>query len=388
MDYIESFFEQYPNFGIPAILLGSFLIYRITRYLLARILYRLAIRTENVYDDLIVDHLHPFRIAWIAPLLVFYSLADSLFGTNSTIKTISLFLIIWVITWFLSSLLNALNEIYEHRPSYSGISIKGYVDLAKIFISLIAIILSASLFTGESVVVLLSGLGALTAIILLIFQDTILAFVSNIQIASLDLIKEGDWISVPSFGADGIVVNMTLHSITIQNADKTLTSIPTRQVVQAPYKNYRGIAESGGRRLKRSLVLDQSTIKFCDSGLFKKLQKIELLSDSLEEVKRLSKKDYATHINEFQKTNVDVFISFMEEYLKSRDDIHKKKMLFLVRTLPPTSTGMGVEIYVFTHELDWKKSEIIQRKIFNYLLATLDYFDLKVYQLATSLPKN
>ncbi len=341
MDYIEAFLEQYPYLAFPALLLGSFLIYRISRFFLGRILYRLAIRTENVYDDLIVDHLHPFRIAWIAPLLVIYSIADDLFGVNSTVKTISLFLIIWVITWFLSSLFNALNEIYEHRPSYSGISIKGYFDLAKIFISLIAIILSASLFTGESVVVLLSGLGALTAIILLIFQDTILAFVSNIQIASLDLIKEGDWISVPSFGADGIIVNMTLHTITIQNADKTLTSIPTRQVVQAPYKNYRGIAESGGRRLKRSLVLDQSTIKFCDSGLTKKLKKIELLSDYIEEVDRLSKKDYATHINEFQKTNVDVFISFMEEYLKSRDEIYTKKMLFFSADIAAHLNGHG-----------------------------------------------
>jgi miniconductance mechanosensitive channel len=382
VESFSSWITANPYLALLIVLLLSYLVYRATRILLSRLLYRVVVNTESVYDDLVVDSLSPFRIAWIVPLLLIYSFSDSFFAPDSVVKRFSLFLIIWVLSYFLTSIFNALNEIYEHRPSYSGVSIRGYVDLAKIFVVLIGLVLSVSLLTGESVVVLLSGLGALTAILLLIFQDTILAFVSNIQIASLDLIKEGDWLVVPGYDANGVVVNMTLHTITIQNSDQTLTSIPTRQVVQAPYKNFRGIQDSGGRRIKRSIYVDQTSIKFSDKKLLKELGKIDLLKERLKDISGAS--DNLAAVNDNQLTNVDLYISFVEEYFSRRKDVYQKGMIFLVRTLPPSSEGMGIETYIFTTELDWVKYEKLQRDAFNFLIAALAIFDLRIFQNPTS----
>ena len=382
IELIGIWINDNPYVSLALVLISSYFIYRATRILLSRLLYRLVVNTESVYDDLVVDSLSPFRIAWIVPLLLIYSFSDYFFEPDSVVKRFSLFLIIWVVSYFLTSLFSALNEIYEHRPSYSGVSIRGYIDLAKIFVALIGLVLSVSLLTGESVIVLLSGVGALTAILLLIFQDTILAFVSNIQIASLDLIKEGDWLVVPGYDANGVVVNMTLHTITIQNSDQTLTSIPTRQVVQAPYKNFRGIQDSGGRRIKRSIFIDQTSIKFSDKKLINRLSKIDLLKERLSDVNVSN--DELSAINNNQGTNVDLYIAFIEEYFSRRKDVFQKGMIFLIRALPPSAEGLGIETFIFTTELDWVNYEKIQRDTFNYLIAALTIFDLRIFQNPSS----
>jgi miniconductance mechanosensitive channel len=219
-------------------------------------------------------------------------------------------------------------------------------------IVVVAVILSISLFSGESPLVLLTGLGALTAVLLLIFQSTILSLVASIQIASHDLLKEGDWIDVPSYEADGLVVNISLHTIKVQNSDKSFTIIPTYKIVDVAYKNWRGMLESGGRRIKRSILVDMTTVRFCDEEMLTKLRKIDLIQDyldqriqAIEEYRRARPEEYDSPLDGPQITNTEVFRGYIVAYLKNRTDIHREGMPFLVRTLAPTPTGLPIELY-------------------------------------------
>ena len=189
----------------------------------------------------------------------------------------TLFFIIWITAITLSSLLTALNEIYESRPDFKGVSIQGYLDVAKLLTMAIALILSVSLLSGQSPVVLLTGLGAITAVLLLVFQDTILSLVASVQINSMDLIKEGDWIEVPPYGEDGDVLNINLHTIKIQNFDMTTTVIPTHKMIEVAYKNWRGMRDAGGRRIQRPIRVDMTSMKICDDAMLKDLEKIDLI---------------------------------------------------------------------------------------------------------------
>jgi len=272
------------------------------------------------------------------------------------------------------------------------VSIQSYLDITKILFILVAIILSISLFSGESPLVLLTGLGALTAVLLLIFQDTILALVASINIAANNLIKEGDWLEVPGYGADGDVVNISLHAIKIQNFDKTFTVIPTHKIVDTAYKNWRGMQESGGRRIQRSVLVDMTSIKFCDEDLLKELRRIDLIQEqldakiqALDEYRRAHLQHYDSPLDGPQITNVEDFRAYIEAYLKNRTDIHKDGMPFLVRTLSPTPTGLPIELYIFTRTTQWEEYETIQAEIFDHLLAAAGHFDLRVFQEPTGM---
>ena len=259
---IQTWIAQNPTLALTGAITLSVLIFFLARLIIGKGLFSLAKLTRTRVDDIIIHHLKPFRIAWIAPLVLISLLAHLAPDYQVIIQKTALFFILWVTALTVNSLLNAVNEIYESNPNYSGVAIQGYLDLVKILVALVAIILTISLFTDQSPVILLSGLGAVTAILLVVFHDTILSLVASVQIAAHDLIKEGDWIEVPSYDADGDVINMSLHTIKIQNFDKTITVIPTFKMVDVAYKNWRGMQESGGRRIKRSLHIDQASIRF------------------------------------------------------------------------------------------------------------------------------
>jgi miniconductance mechanosensitive channel len=389
---LQMWVEQNPSIAISIILISSIALFLFTRNILARGLIRLASRTKSKVDDILLKHLRPFRTSWLAPLTVIYAFAYLLPKYEDAIKKATLFLILWVSVITITSLLNALNEIYESRPSFNGVSIQSYLDITKILFILVAIILSISLFSGESPLVLLTGLGALTAVLLLIFQDTILSLVASINIAANNLIKEGDWLEVPGYGADGDVVNISLHAIKIQNFDKTFTVIPTYKIVDTAYKNWRGMQESGGRRIQRSVLVDMTSIKFCDEDLLQKLRRIDLIQDrldakihALDDYRRDHLQHYDSPLDGPQITNVEVFRSYIEAYLKNRIDIHKDGMPFLVRTLSPTPTGLPIELYIFTRTIRWEEYENIQAEIFDHLLAAAEHFDLRVFQEPTGM---
>jgi miniconductance mechanosensitive channel len=366
------------------------LIFLITRWLLATTLNYIASRSKTRYDNILIENLKPFHLAWITPLLVIYFYSYLLPDYKSIIEKIVLFLIIWIVTITINALLNAFNEIYESSPNFSGVSIKGYLDIGKILIVLVAVILSISLFTDQSPIALLSGLGAITAILLLIFRDTILSLVASIQISAYDMIKQGDWIEVPSYGVDGDVMDISLHTIKIQNFDKTFTMIPTYKIIEVGYRNWRGMQESGGRRIKRSIYLDIASIKLCSMEELERYQKINLIknyvSGKIQAIGEEPKQDVGaidSPLNSIQLSNATVYRTYIEAYLRSRQDIHSDGMTFLIRQLAPGPTGLPIELYIFTTTVDWIEYEMIQAEIFDHLLAAASYFDLCIFQQPT-----
>jgi len=255
------------------------------------------------------------------------------------------------------------------------------LDIGKLLFLMVGIILSISLFTGESPVLLLSGLGALSAVLLLVFQDTILALVASAQIAINDLVKEGDWLEVPSYDADGEVTNMSLNSIKIQNWDNTFTVIPTHKLMETSYKNWRGMSQSGGRRIKRSLYLDIQSIHFCTPEDLEHLRQIPLLKDFIERrgwEPKGGEPVAAIKITP-RLTNVAAFTAYVDAYLRQRPDL-RKDMTILVYQLDPGPTGLPIEIYAYSNTIEWEPFEAVQANIFDHLLATIPEFGLRVFQ--------
>lgn len=354
----------------PWVVLGAVLFsFIIARYVVGRGLTWLARSSKNQWDDVLVKHMRPNRLSWVAPLAIIYAFAYIWPQFARILQSVSLFIILWILVLTLNALLSAANIIYESRANYSGVAIQGYLDLGKILVIGVGIILSISVFTGRSPLLLLGGLGALTAILLLIFQDTILGLVASVQIAANDLVKEGDWIEVPAFNADGDVTNMSLHTVKIQNFDKTFTVIPTHKLLEVSFKNWRGMSQSGGRRVKRSISLDIQSVRFCNDKEMARLKQMDLL------------KDFFTN-KPSQLTNVSVFMAYVDGYLRQRPDV-KKDQTIMVRQLDPGPTGLPIEIYIFTTTTAWEAYEAIQASIFDHLLAVAPEFGLRVFQNPT-----
>lgn len=389
---IQIWIAQNPELAFASVVLLSLIVYIIARTFIARGLMSLALKTESKYDDIIVESLRPFRFAYIAPLFLLYYFTYLLPDIQELLQDIILFLVLWVVILTSISLLNAVNNIYESREQFTGVSIQSYMDIIKLLILAVGLILSTSLITGVSPIGLLTGLGALTAVLLLIFKDTLLSLVASVQIQVNDLVREGDWIEVSSFGADGDVLDIALHTIRIQNWDKTITVIPTYKLMEVSFKNWRGMQESGGRRIKRSIYLDQSSIHFCDDAEIKQYKKNNLVRDYVtakqEESDAYNKTrdiDPKQTINGRQITNVGIFRAYIAAYLKDRDDIHQEGLTFLIRQLPPSATGLPIEIYVFTKTTEWTEYEMIQADIFEHFLSVVPEFGLRVFQEPTGL---
>ncbi|MFL7810522.1 MAG: mechanosensitive ion channel family protein [Anaerolineae bacterium] len=364
----------------------------VARYFLARGLTYIARRTRNKVDDIIVQHLHPFRFAWIAPLVVLHYFADLLPSGALAIRQILLFLILWLALVTGNALLNAINEIYERSSYYRGQPIQSYLDLLKLVMIAVGIILSISLFTGQSPLVLLSGLGAVMAVLLLLFQDTLLSLVASLQIHSNDLVKEGDWIEMPAYDADGDVLNISLHSVKVQNWDKTITTVPTHKLLNTPYRNWRGMQESGGRRIKRAIHLDLNTVRFCDGEMIDRYREVALVKDYVEgrlaDVVDWAETHEAEACSPFaapELTNLGVFRAYVTSYLQCRPDLHREGMPLLVRELDPGPSGLPLEVYAFTKTTEWEAYEGIQADIFEHLVAAAPQFDLRVFQQPTGV---
>jgi len=372
-----------------ALVILSVLVFLIARYFIARGLVYLSRRTDNKYDDVIVDKLRPFRFAWVAPLLVIYYLAGLLPESAAFIRHAVLLLILWLVVLTVNSILNGVNAIYEASPRFRGVSIQGYLDLAKLLLIVGALIVTASVFTGQSPVVLLSGLGVVMALLVLMFRDTMLSFVASVQINASDLVREGDWIEMPSYDADGTVINISLHTVKVQNWDNTMTVIPTYKLLEDPYKNWRGMQESGGRRIKRAINVDLNSIGFCDRGTLDRFKNIGLIKEYVEA--RLSAAGQGGSVSTApegesttpQLTNIEVFQVYVANYLKSRPDLHQEGMTLLVRQLEPGPTGLPLEIYAFTKTVQWGEYEAIQAEITDHLLGAMPQFDLRVFQEPT-----
>jgi miniconductance mechanosensitive channel len=367
---IKAWMDANPNLT-PWVVAGAILLsFLIARYVVGRGLVWLTSRTKNKWDDVLVKQLRPNRLSWIAPLAIIYAFAYLWPQQAEHLQAAALFLILWIAVLTFNSLLNAVNIIYESRANYSGVAIQGYLDLTKILFIGVGVILSISIFTGKSPLLLLGGLGALTAILLLVFQDTILAVVASVQIAANDLVKEGDWIEVPGFNADGDVTNMSLHTVKIQNFDKTFTVIPTHKLLEVSFKNWRGMSQSGGRRVKRSIYVDLQSIHFSSGEELEKLKKMPQLQA------------FFAGNAQARVTNVSAFMAYAEAYLRERPDV-KKDQTIMVRQLDPGPNGLPIEVYIFTTTTAWEAYEAIQASIFDHLLAVVPEFGLRVFQNPT-----
>jgi miniconductance mechanosensitive channel len=292
----------------------------------------------------------------------------------------------------LDSMLSSIQEIYQRFEISKKRPIKGYLQIVKIFLFIIGTVLVVTTILGTSPVGLLSGIGALSAVILLVFKDSILGLVASVQLSANNMIRIGDWIEIPDFGVDGDIIDVTLQTVTVRNWDMTIATVPIYTLISSSFRNWRGMTESGGRRIKRALYIDMNSIKFCDKELLSRLWRFRLLKDYLTEKEQeiaaynqsLNIDEENEYFNGRRLTNIGTFRAYVSAYLHAHPMIHDD-MTFLVRHLAPTDRGLPLEIYVFSADQRWAWYENIQADIFDHLLAVLPLFDLAVYQSPGSL---
>ena len=388
MEILNQYFldiqDQQKYILLGLILCFSILSYLFMRYVVIKALFHLFEKTSNRIDDILIEKGLFNRLSYIFPLIIFYNLFNSFIGSYLLINRLVLFLIVTVVVASINSLLNVINDIYNQSKYSNAINIKSYFQILRLVINLFSVIILIAILSGQSPFYLLSGIGALTAVLMLVFKDTILSFVSTIQINSNNLFKIGDWIEAPQFGADGDVIDIALHTIKIQNWDKTISIIPTHKLIDSSFKNWRGMSDSGGRRIKRSINIDMNSIKFCNHELIEKLKAVNLISEYINSKlsaidKHNAELNIESLINGRALTNIGTYRAYIKAYLKSNKHIHDE-MTFLVRQLSPTEKGLPIEIYVFSNNTDWIEYEEIQSDIFDHLLAVLNQFELKIYQ--------
>jgi miniconductance mechanosensitive channel len=366
--------------GLDIILqkMGSYIFGRTTR------------KTKSHWDDILMKNKFFNRLVHLVPTFIFLSISDKLFvnavqWNHILVGAVQIYLIILIIL-IINSFLKSVNDIYLTYDGSKNRPIKGYIQTIQIVIISFSVIVILSIFMGRSPLVILGGLGAFAAVLMLIFRDTILGFVAGIQISFNDMVRLGDWITMSKYGADGTVIDIALTTVKIQNWDKTISTIPAYSLISESFQNWRGMEESGGRRIKRSVNIDMNSIQFADQELLTKLSKIQLISDYIEQ-KEVELKNYNASksvndsiiVNGRRQTNIGIFRAYLERYLKAKEEIHTD-MTFLIRHLQPTEKGIPIEIYVFSKIQEWDKYEAIQADIFDHILSAIPEFELAVYQ--------
>lgn len=374
--------------GLIMILITLILYFIVKKYIL-NFLHQLFLKTKTDWDRILYEEGVFNQLPFLVPLLFLYygvSLFPSLLVAPA--RGIIRILVFLIMVIFIDRLLTGFLVIYNSYPISYKRPIKGYVQIVKILLYLAASVIIISILLDQSPWVFLSGLGALTAVLILIFQGTILSFIASLQIMGNDMFRVGDWLEVPKFQADGSVIEVALHTIKIRNWDNTVTTIPTHKLIEDSFKNWRGMSESGGRRIKRSLLIDQTSITFLDDEHLDQLEEIHLLKDYLKE-KREELKEYNQRhgysknpINGRRLTNIGTFRQYIVAYLRQNPKIHQE-LMFLIRQLQPTTEGLPLEIYVFTNDVNWVNYENIQSDIFDHLLAVVPEFGLRVFQKPT-----
>jgi miniconductance mechanosensitive channel len=347
-------------------------------------------KTKIRWDDYLLKHNVFTRLSHIAPALVIYFSATSFPGETAVyIQRFSTVYMILAGLFAFSAFMNAVVDLYRQFDGFRQRPIKGYVQIAKIIVYVFLGIYVVGIIIDRSVLPILGGLGAMTAVIMLVFKDSILGLVASIQLSGNDMVRIGDWIEMPKYNADGDVIDVTLNTVKVQNWDKTISYIPAYALVSDSYRNWRGMSESGGRRIKRSIHIDMNSIKFATEEMLKKWERFGLLTDYLKgkttEIDLYNKElniDTGELINGRKLTNIGTFRAYIAAYLKNNPKIHKD-MTFLIRHLQPTEKGLPIEIYVFSNDQNWINYEGIQADIFDHLLAALPEFSLRVFQNPT-----
>jgi len=372
------------------IIVLSVIAYLVAKHFILKGLAAIISRTATTWDDMILKKRVFNRLAHLAPAIVIYmSIAIPFVGYDWLIAlTTGLALIYMIIMGImaLDAFLNAALAIYTTYEVSNRIPIKGFIQVFKIIIYFISAIFIISILVNKTPMYLFSSLGALTAILMFIFKDAILGFVAGIQLSANRMVANGDWIEMPKYGADGDIIEIALTTVKVQNWDKTITTIPTYALITDSFKNWRGMSEAGGRRIKRAISIDMNTIKFCSEEMLQRFSKIQYISSyvekkqkELDENNKQKQVDHASLVNGVRMTNIGTFRAYVKSYLDNHSMI-SKDMTLLVRQLAPTEHGLPIEIYVFSKDKVWGNYENIQADIFDHILAVLPEFDLRVFQ--------
>ncbi len=346
-------------------------------------------KTENKWDDVLWDFRVFEGLGRLLPAFTFYLFTPIFPRYESWIQRLTVAYIIFVSIWTFNKLIDAVERLYWSVDMSRTKPIKGYLQVLQMFISIMGGVVIISVIVDKSPKLLLSGIGAATAVLLLVFQDSILGLVASVQLSTNDMVKIGDWITMPTYRADGTVLEISLHAVKVQNFDKTIVTIPTYALMSESFQNWRGMIDSGGRRIKRSIYIDMTSVQFCTEEMLERYKEIEYIKDYLDhkkqEITSYNKAhgvDTSSVVNGRRLTNLGTFRAYAGKYLENQPGINNN-MLHMVRQLQPTENGLPIEIYAFTDGTEWVHYEGLQSDIFDHLIAVLPQFDLRVYQLPT-----
>ena len=379
-----------PIAGSLALLIAALIVNSLVKSIVVRAVQAVAKKSRVTWDDALIRHKVISRLAQLVPGLIIFLGAPFIPGLPDVLvqltRNVAVGYMVLMLTMALTALLSAANTIYSSLPVAKTRPLKGFVQLLQIVVWIVGTVLIVASVLDRSPLLLLSGFGAMTAILLLVFKDTILSLVASVQLTAQDMVRVGDWVEMPQFGADGDVVDVQLHTVKVQNWDKTITTIPTHRLISDSFRNWRGMSEAGARRIKRAIYVDVSSIRFQSPEEIKHFERFALLKDYLAE-KQHELHDYNTSlgaefdetVNQRRLTNVGTFRAYAFNYLKNHPRIHKG-MTLMVRQLPPGPEGLPLEVYCFTTTTVWTEYEDIQADIFDHLLAVVSEFGLRLYQ--------
>ncbi len=349
--------------------------------------------SKNDWDDILIEKKVFNSLSTLVPLIFIQYLSIPLLSNfTSLIPFVHIAVkvsLVLVITSVLMKALKALEEASKKIPSFKDKPIVSYIQIASIMIYVVAAILIFATILDKDPLALLGALGALTAVLMLVFKDTILGLVASIQISSNDMVRVGDWVSMPKYGTDGDVLEITLNTVKIQNWDKTISTIPTYAFISDSFKNWRGMTDSKGRRIKRSLNIDMTSIKFCTDEEITHYKKVEMLKDYVESAQSeisthndTNSHDKSSLLNGRNLTNIGLFREYAHQYLTANNNL-RNDLTLMVRQLEPTENGLPIEVYCFSNNIAWAEYERIQADIFDHLLSSISSFDLEIFQNPT-----
>ena len=373
--------------GIVALVLLAYIADVVAKRWLIGFVTKFTSRTKVTWDDKLHEHRVFDRLAWLVPTGIVYAGIAQVPGLSDSVVTVvqnvATAFLVFTLMLCGGSILSAGNAIYERYPIAASRPIKGYIQVAKIVLYGLGGVVIVAILLDRSPVLLFSGVGAMTAVLLLVFKDTILSLVASVQLTNTDMVRVGDWIEVPKYGADGDVIDIALHTVKVQNWDKTVTTIPTYGLIQDSFKNWRYMSSSGGRRIKRSLFIDKGTIRFLTDDEVSRFSRFNLLKGYIEEKQATVAKANASTdgelVNARRLTNVGTFRAYIVNYLRQHPKLHPD-MTLLVRQLAPTENGLPIELYFFSNDTDWGSYEGIQADIFDHLMAIVSEFGLRLFQ--------
>ena len=385
-DYLDNFAV------LLIIILLALAVDYICRYILLGAFKKFAKKTTNQLDDLIIEkkiinkgmHIIPSILIFTMLPLAYPSPADK--EILVLLQKLCQIYIITVSLLFINSLLNLGVELFHRNDKFKDKPLKGFVQIVQVILFSVGIILLISILINESPSTIFTGIGASAAILMLVFKDTILGFVAGIQLSANDMLRVDDWISMPKYGADGTVIEITLNTVKVKNFDNTISTIPPYALISESFQNWRGMRESPGRRIKRSINLDMNSVKFCTPEMLEKYRKISLLAgyiddteNKLQTYNQTNQIDNTILVNGRRQTNLGVFRAYLQRYLESLPEVNKE-MICMVRHLQPTEKGIPMELYFFSSIKDWVIYETIQADVFDHVLAVIPEFDLQIFQ--------